>query len=91
MDQLIAEKEFKTLEKEFSSCNDISHPNDTWVFTLNLQGFLDGTVQYNSQAPGINIALVCQYMTNPSVSPYESLGYLIHVRICRSSICFFAS
>ena len=78
MDQLIAQKEFTTLEKDFSSCGDMSHPNDTWVFTQNLMTFLDGTVQYNNQASGISIELVCQYMTHPSMTPYQGLVYLIH-------------
>ncbi|KAL9952174.1 hypothetical protein ACROYT_G039389 [Oculina patagonica] len=78
VDQLIAQKEFKTLEKDFSSCGDISHPNDTYVFTQNLETFLDSTVQYNGQASGITIELVCQYMTNPSTTPYQGLVYLVH-------------
>ncbi|KAJ7323456.1 hypothetical protein OS493_031377 [Desmophyllum pertusum] len=78
VDQLIAQKDFQTLAKDFSSCRDISHPNDTWVFTQNLVNFLHSTVQYNGQAPGINIALVCFYMTHPSTTPYQGLVFLIH-------------
>ncbi|KAL9952175.1 hypothetical protein ACROYT_G039390 [Oculina patagonica] len=80
VDQLIAQKEFKKLEKDFSSCGDISHPNDTYVFTQNLETFLDTTVMFNGQlqASKISIELVCEYMTSPSTTPYEGLVYLIH-------------
>ncbi|XP_022797698.1 thymus-specific serine protease-like isoform X2 [Stylophora pistillata] len=78
VNQLIAQKDFTTLERDFLSCNDISQPNDTWLFVENIGNFLDGIVQYNSQAPaGFSIAYVCQTMTNASLTPYQSLGYLI--------------
>ena len=82
MDQLIAEKNFKKLEKDFSSCGDMSHPNDTWVFTQNLMSILDSIVQYNNQIPGaMNIQQVCQDMTNPSMTPYQSLVRIVQVRM----------
>lgn len=84
MDQLIAEKNFKKLEIDFSSCGDMSHPNDTWVFTQNLMTILDSIVQYNNQVPGMNIEQVCQYMTNPSMTPYQGLVRLVQVRDKRS-------
>lgn len=77
VDQLIADKDYKTLEHDFLSCNDISQPNDTWLFVENLGNVLDGIVQYNTQASGFNIAYVCQCMTNPSLTPYQDLGYVI--------------
>jgi len=77
VDQLIAKKQFKTLEHDFSSCGDISQPDDTWLFTKNLGNFFDGTVQYNEQTGGIDIALVCQYMNVPSETPYKNLIRLI--------------
>ena len=82
MDQLIAEKNFQKLEKDFSSCGDMSHPNDTWVFTQQLMTILDSIVQYNNQIPGTkNIKQVCQYMTDPSMTPYQGLVRLVQVRI----------
>lgn len=84
MDQLIAEKNFKKLEIDFSSCGDMSHPNDTWVFTQNLMTILDSIVQYNNQVPGMNIKQVCQYMTDPSMTPYQGLVRLVQVRDKRS-------
>lgn len=84
MDQLIAEKNFKKLEIDFSSCGDMSHPNDTWVFTQHLMTILDSIVQYNNQVPGMNIEQVCQYMTNPSMTPYQGLVRLVQVRDKRS-------
>ena len=82
VDQLIAEKNFQKLEKDFSSCGDMSHPNDTWVFTQQLMTILDSIVQYNNQIPGTkNIKQVCQYMTDPSMTPYQGLVRLVQVRI----------
>jgi len=82
VDQLIAEKNFQKLEEDFSSCGDMSHPNDTWVFTQHLMTVLDSIVQYNNQIPGtVNIQHVCQYMTNPSMTPYQGLVLLVQVRI----------
>lgn len=86
VDQLIAAKDYKTLEHDFLSCNDISRPNDTWLFVENLANVLDGIVQYNTQASGFNIAYVCQCMTNSSLTPYQDLGYVIRVRIFWYSI-----
>lgn len=86
VDQLIADKDYKTLEHDFLSCNDISQPNDTWLFVENLANVLDGIVQYNTQASGFNIAYVCQCMTNSSLTPYQDLGYVIRVRIFWYSI-----
>ena len=86
VDQLIADKDYKTLEHDFLSCNDISQPNDTWLFVENLGNVLDGIVQYNTQASGFNIAYVCQCMTNSSLTPYQDLGYVIRVRIFWYSI-----
>lgn len=86
VDQLIADKDYKTLEHDFLSCNDISRPNDTWLFVENLANVLDGIVQYNTQASGFNIAYVCQCMTNSSLTPYQDLGYVIRVRIFWYSI-----
>ena len=82
MDQLIAEKNFQKLEEDFLSCGDMSHPNDTWVFTQKLMSILDSIVQYNNQVPGMkNIQQVCQYVTNPSMTPYQGLVRLVQVRI----------
>lgn len=86
VDQLIANKDYKTLEHDFLSCNDISRPNDTWLFVENLGNVLDGIVQYNTQASGFNIAYLCQCMTNSSLTPYQDLGYVIRVRIFWYSI-----
>ena len=86
VDQLIADKDYKTLEHDFLSCNDISRPNDTWLFVENLGNVLDGIVQYNTQASGFNIAYLCQCMTNSSLTPYQDLGYVIRVRIFWYSI-----
>ena len=86
VDQLIADKDYKTLEHDFLSCNDISQPNDTWLFVENLGNVLDGIVQYNTQASGFNIEYVCQCMTNSSLTPYQDLGYVIRVRIFWYSI-----
>ena len=84
MDQLIAEKQFKTLEQDFSSCADVSHPDDTWFFTKNLGDFFDGTVQYNEQTGAFTIASICQYMDVPSQTPYKNLIQLIQVKKKRS-------
>ena len=86
VDQLIAEKQFKTLEQDFLSCADISHPDDTWFFTKNLGNFLDATVQYNEQIGGFTIASICQYMDVPSQTPYNNLIPLIRVKKKRSSL-----
>lgn len=89
VDQLIAEKNFQKLEKDFSSCGDMSHPNDTWVFTQELMSILDSIVQYNNQVPGKkNIQQVCQYVTNPSMTPYQGLVRLVQTFIALSKPCF---
>lgn len=80
MDQLIAKKEWKTLERDFLSCRDISNPSDTWYFTQNLATILDGIVQYNEPTRELNIALVCQYMNTTSNTPYENLSKFIQVK-----------
>ena len=82
VDQLIAERNFQKLEKDFSSCGDMSNPNDTWVFTQELMIILDSIVQYNNRVPGKkNIQQVCQYLTNSSITPYQGLVDLVQVRI----------
>ncbi|XP_020607389.1 thymus-specific serine protease-like [Orbicella faveolata] len=88
VDQLIAEKNFQKLEEDFSSCGDMSHPNDTWVFTQHLMTVLDSIVQYNNQIPGtVNIQHVCQYMTNPSMTPYQGLVLLVQSFLALSKPC----
>lgn len=89
VDQLIAEKNFQKLEEDFSSCGDMSHPNDTWVFTQQLMSILDSIVQYNNQVPGMkNIQQVCQYVTNPSMTPYQGLVRLVQTFLVLSKPCF---
>lgn len=73
VDQLIAEKEFTTLERDFLSCRNLSSTNDTWLFSLNLANIFDSIVQYNDEGSGFSIASVCQYMTPAHVTPYENL------------------
>ena len=80
VDQLIAKKEWKTLERDFISCGDISNASDTWFFTQNLATILDGIVQYNAPIRELNIALVCQYMNTVSNTSYENLLHFIKVK-----------
>ena len=80
VDQLISQRRFKTLEHDFSSCADISQPDNTWFFTNNLGNFLDGTVQYNGQTGGMDIGSVCRYMNTKSKTPYQNLVQLIEVK-----------
>ena len=60
------------LETDFKSCNAISDPNDSQTFVSNLAGNIQGVVQYNNEAPGINIADVCQTMITTS-NPYNNM------------------
>ncbi|EDO31220.1 predicted protein [Nematostella vectensis] len=87
VDRLLDTKNFKTLEKDFIACNDISKLNDTWMFASNLAGFFMGLVQYNNQVPGINIAYVCKQMNNASRSPYKSLSILYKQQIQKTASC----
>ena len=80
MDQLIAEKEFTTLERDFLSCRNLSSTNDTWLFSLNLANIFDSIVQYNDEGSGFSIASVCQYMTPSHLTPYENLVQFVQVR-----------
>ncbi|XP_068681615.1 thymus-specific serine protease-like isoform X1 [Montipora foliosa] len=73
VDQLIAEKEFTTLERDFLSCKNLSSTNDTWLFSLNLANIFDSIVQYNEEGGGFSIASVCRYMTPAHLTPYENL------------------
>ncbi|KXJ05990.1 thymus-specific serine protease, partial [Exaiptasia diaphana] len=76
MENLVANRSFIKLKTDFKSCNDVSSPNDTWIFSLNLASFIMGIVQYNEQVPGLEISSLCKRMTNASNSPYENFAKL---------------
>lgn len=72
VDQMIADRQFEQLAKDFVSCGPISEKMDVVTFASNLAGIFMGTVQYNNELPGANISLVCSVMTQPG-DPYKNL------------------
>lgn len=64
--------------KDFNTCSNISNVNDTALFVTNLAGVIMGVVQYNGQAPGLNISTVCSHMTGSGSSPYDNLVTLLN-------------
>ena len=77
---LIASKQFSKLKFDFSSCNDISHPNDTVQFVTDLAGVFATVVQYNDEKTWMNIRKLCGYMTNTYKSSYQRLMDVNEVR-----------
>ncbi|XP_070578228.1 thymus-specific serine protease-like [Ptychodera flava] len=83
VDQLIQEKQFEKLRKDFISCDDITNPNDTATFISNLADLFMGVVQYNNEMPKWTIEFVCENMTKPG-NPYDNLvklstAYLVYL------------
>ena len=73
LQQLIASKQFAKLKYDFSSCNDISNPNDTTQFVENIANIFTNVVQYNDETTWMDIRKVCSYMTNTYKTPYDRL------------------
>ena len=80
IETLIASKQFSKLKVDFSSCNDISHPNDTVQFVTDLAGVFTNVVQYNDETTWMDIRKVCGYMTNTYKSSYQRLMDVNKVR-----------
>ena len=84
VDQMIADRQFEQLAKDFVSCGPVSEKMDVVTFASNLAGIFMGTVQYNNELPGANISYVCTMMTQPG-DPYKNLIQLNRV----SLMCLF--
>ena len=63
----------KQLAADFGSCQPISSKEDIFQFASNLADVFMGTVQYNNEMPGRNVASLCKNMTKPGADPYQSL------------------
>lgn len=64
------------LAKDFMSCGSLDADEDAETFISNLAGIFDETVQYNNIIPGINIAAICEIMTNTTMDPVSNLKAL---------------
>ncbi|XP_065055370.1 thymus-specific serine protease-like [Rhopilema esculentum] len=73
IETLIKSKQFSKLKNDFSSCNDISSPNDTAQFVVDLSGVFTNVVQYNDETPWMDIRKICGFMTDTYKTPYERL------------------
>ena len=73
IEQLINSKQFAKLKQDFSSCNDISNPDDTTQFVENIANIFTNVVQYNDETSWMDIRKVCGYMTNAYKTPYARL------------------
>uniref|UniRef100_A0A8C5QB37 Thymus-specific serine protease n=1 Tax=Leptobrachium leishanense TaxID=445787 RepID=A0A8C5QB37_9ANUR len=74
VDALLHSGNTSELEKDFSSCDALSGPDDSAEFVGNLADIFMGAVQYNGEIRGNNVRRLCQIMTTESPqSAYEGL------------------
>ncbi|XP_051900016.1 thymus-specific serine protease [Pristis pectinata] len=82
LDQVLVRGETSRLESDFSSCQSLNGTGDYGELASNLADIVMGTVQYNLEEPGNDIADLCRVMTDQNLgSPYRRLvvlnkGYL---------------
>ncbi|XP_078064164.1 thymus-specific serine protease, partial [Mustelus asterias] len=77
LDQILAGGNTSGLEADFRSCQKLQGNADRGEFAGNLADIVMGTVQYNNEMAGNNIANLCQVMTNQSLgSTYQRLMVL---------------
>lgn len=63
----------KTLEKDFNTCAPIADQWDMGIFSSNVMGNLQGTVQYNNERTGVwNVTDVCEVMLGSNSSTAEA-------------------
>ncbi|XP_038641900.1 thymus-specific serine protease [Scyliorhinus canicula] len=77
LDRILARGNTSGLEADFRSCQKLNGSGDRGEFAGNLADIVMGTVQYNAEEPGSDIANLCRIMTNQSLgSTYRRLTVL---------------
>eukprot|EP00794_Sanderia_malayensis_P019886 gene19886-21827_t len=86
IETMITSRQFTKLQQDFSSCGDISSPNDTTQFVENIANIFTNVVQYNDETSWMDVRKVCGYMTNTYKTAYDRLidvnkAYLAEVQM----------
>ncbi|XP_078389407.1 thymus-specific serine protease [Cetorhinus maximus] len=77
LDRILARGNTSGLEADFRSCQKLNGNDDRGEFAGNLADIVMGTVQYNEEEAGCNIANLCQVMTDENLgSAYQRLTVL---------------